>query len=304
MANRSGGIVYLITCIPTGRQYVGITCNSIEKRWKMHVWKAYSNEPWKICRAIRKYGPKKFTIKQIDQADTYKALQKLETEHIKRLGTFEHGYNCTLGGEKIRSGSFGKKHTVNGQVKTLREWSEFVGLPKKLVESRMRQNGWSLKKSLFATKEDSTKLKFVTFKGQRKSTQDWAKETEISNHNILQRIRNGWSVHRALSTATGGAQRVKLKFKGLEKSIKQWSNETGLSEKTIRSRLGLGWSVKKILCRPVSKSVKMVEFKGRCQSTKMWATELGMSRELFYDRIKRWGIKRAIETPVPKSKKK
>lgn len=90
--------IYKITNILNDRSYVGKTIHSPEKRWKEHLYAAKTDVPMVICRAIRKYGEKNFKFEVIEEC-LLEEINLKETYWIKKLDTFENGYNSTLGGD-------------------------------------------------------------------------------------------------------------------------------------------------------------------------------------------------------------
>ncbi|WP_214854979.1 GIY-YIG nuclease family protein [Exiguobacterium sp. s130] len=90
------GIVYCITNNVNGKQYVGVTGRSLEKRFAEHC-KADTY----IGKAIRKNGVENFTVQKIDTAVTKEDLMQKEIAWIQKLETFGKGYNQTLGGEGV-----------------------------------------------------------------------------------------------------------------------------------------------------------------------------------------------------------
>lgn len=101
--------IYLITCLITGKVYIGFTSRSIEERWKEHIsdMRRY-NSP--LYRAMRKHGIENFTIREIDRhEDKEHCLKVLEPYYIKQYKSNNKkiGYNLTIGGE----GCYGFKHS-------------------------------------------------------------------------------------------------------------------------------------------------------------------------------------------------
>jgi group I intron endonuclease len=97
--------LYKITNKINGKAYVGITCGSIEDRWRKHVNAArYGKyEKTTLSRAIQKYGKDGFTVERIGKATSYESLLELEVEAIKALGTrAPNGYNISAGGDGNR----------------------------------------------------------------------------------------------------------------------------------------------------------------------------------------------------------
>lgn len=90
--------IYLITNQINGKQYVGQTSFSLQQRFKIHCHDAlrenFKHRP--LYSAIRKYGIDNFTISLIEETDF---PNEREQYWIKKLQTYETGYNATLGGE-------------------------------------------------------------------------------------------------------------------------------------------------------------------------------------------------------------
>lgn len=94
------GIIYLITNMSDGKQYVGQTTHTLEWRWKLHLSWAKKNLSCALHHAIRKYGVEAFKVEQLDSAESREELNKKEAHHIAWLKTLApNGYNLTTGGE-------------------------------------------------------------------------------------------------------------------------------------------------------------------------------------------------------------
>lgn len=109
----ANGIIYLITHKASGKRYVGLTIQALERRWQHHLEQALAGHikgAESLHAALRKHGPDAFEIRQIDQGTTKKDLEKKERHWIEKLGTLTpHGYNISSGGV---SGGSNKKPTV------------------------------------------------------------------------------------------------------------------------------------------------------------------------------------------------
>ena len=91
------GVVYVITNLITGMKYVGQTTQSLELRFKAHLY-----EETYIGNSMRKYGIKNFTIEIIEECESRKQLNEREIFWIANLNTKRpKGYNLTNGGEGI-----------------------------------------------------------------------------------------------------------------------------------------------------------------------------------------------------------
>ncbi len=111
------GIVYLVTHRESGKQYVGITIQSLSRRWQNHCDQAlaatikHSNS---LHAAIREFGNSAFSIEKIDYGTTKSDLEAKERRWIKKLCTLvPYGFNISSGGTS--GGSNFKPTTVDGQ---------------------------------------------------------------------------------------------------------------------------------------------------------------------------------------------
>ena len=93
--------VYVLVNRLSGKVYVGKTGQTVEKRWKGHVYEAFSGSSRYICRAIRKYTPQAFDVEEVEVGVTEERAFKLERAWIKRLRAKHprYGYNLSDGGE-------------------------------------------------------------------------------------------------------------------------------------------------------------------------------------------------------------
>lgn len=107
--------VYKITNKINNKVYIGITSKGISARWKEHLYNAEHECPFKLHRAIRKYGKENFTVELIDFCNSWDELAAKEKEYIKqyRSNEDEFGYNLTEGGD----GTFGRLHSEETKEK-------------------------------------------------------------------------------------------------------------------------------------------------------------------------------------------
>jgi group I intron endonuclease len=96
------GIIYLITNKITNKRYVGLTIQSLERRWQYHLEQAYGGyikSDKSLHNSIRKHGPESFEICIIDRGKTKGDLEQKERYWIKELDTIiPQGYNISPGG--------------------------------------------------------------------------------------------------------------------------------------------------------------------------------------------------------------
>ena len=113
------GIIYCITNTVSGKQYVGQTTRTLERRWWFHLRSVRYGSQCALHCAIRKYSPAAFKIEQIDSAKTLDELNEKEAHHIAQLKTLAPcGYNLTTGGEG---------YEVSEEVRRIQSESSFWG---------------------------------------------------------------------------------------------------------------------------------------------------------------------------------
>jgi group I intron endonuclease len=93
--------IYLITCAINNKIYVGKTCWSIANRWSNHISCAKRGDDVHFYRAILKYGPENFSLKELDCTESEQQANWLESFYIGLLKSYDRkiGYNSTMGGD-------------------------------------------------------------------------------------------------------------------------------------------------------------------------------------------------------------
>jgi len=97
--------IYCHTLVTDGRRYVGITSQTMERRWASHVTKAkYSkNGRWHFPNAIRKYGPQAFSHEVLEVCHSLEVANLAEECWIEIFETRDpsKGFNLAKGGLHI-----------------------------------------------------------------------------------------------------------------------------------------------------------------------------------------------------------
>jgi len=92
--------VYIITNKVNNKQYIGVTNNSLQERWKSHLYD--SNV---ISKAIKKYGKENFSIEAIHECESMDEAYTLEPKFIIEHKTkYPNGYNISSGGKGSQVG--------------------------------------------------------------------------------------------------------------------------------------------------------------------------------------------------------
>lgn len=113
----AAGAIYLVTHVASGKKYVGLTIQGLERRWTYHLEQARAGHikgADSLHAAIREYGSEAFTRVQIDSGKAKIDLEKKERYWIQFHGTLTpNGYNISTGG--VSGGSNRKPITLDGE---------------------------------------------------------------------------------------------------------------------------------------------------------------------------------------------
>jgi group I intron endonuclease len=91
-------LVYKITCIPSGRSYIGFTSRTLKQRWRDHCKNRVNKGTFQY--ALAKYGREAFRIETIGRSSSATEAIELERRLIAEHRTLvPNGYNMTSGGE-------------------------------------------------------------------------------------------------------------------------------------------------------------------------------------------------------------
>lgn len=116
------GYVYKITSKTTGKSYIGITRNSVKRRWQRHIANAKAEVKYHFYHAIRKYGIDDFVHSIIEEVDNT-ILSKREIFWISYYNSYKDGYNSTIGGEGYgndpNTPKITCKHIVTGEISSV-----------------------------------------------------------------------------------------------------------------------------------------------------------------------------------------
>ena len=96
------GVIYVITHIASGKQYVGQTTNWTRRRRDYHSLRCKSQP--KLYAALNVHGPGAFTFERVANALSPAELNRLECDYIRRYNTVIDGYNCSTGGVSGKRG--------------------------------------------------------------------------------------------------------------------------------------------------------------------------------------------------------
>ena len=133
--------IYAITNKINGKQYVGQTTYSIEKRFQEHKKqsKRGDRKHYPLYLAFRKYGVENFIISELEKC-TAEDLDSREIFWIEKLDTYKHGYNATTGGSGRHL--YDKEEIIQTlyNTKNVKQTAKRIGCNETTVRDVMRSN--------------------------------------------------------------------------------------------------------------------------------------------------------------------
>ena len=306
-------MLYVITCFPTGKEYVGVTTGSLQKRWGEHLSNSMHKveSKSKLYRAIRKYGTDKFKIELLrDDACDYKELLQQEINEVTKRNTFKDGLNSTPGGETT---SDARPIEVQGKTfPTLRSAAAHFGVSEANTRSRLDALGWTVEQAVgVAPRPTDWGPKEIELEGvMYQSLKDATKAYRLTYKKISLRLnRYGWTLEEAfelivMERPTGAPKNID--FRGIKyESYVDLARSYGISKWNFYSRYRKGWTLEQALAleirpRPRPPNAITMIYKGKKYETlKELALDFGVSYKLLSARLnKGWSHQKAINSKI------
>ena len=125
----ANGIIYAVRHRRSGKVYVGLTVQTMERRWEFHCYQAQCGSITgldSLHAAIREQGPDAFEMVELDRGTAKKDLEGKERHWIMKLRSLApNGYNLHAGG--VSGGRNKIPHTVDNMLfPGLAEAAEYV----------------------------------------------------------------------------------------------------------------------------------------------------------------------------------
>lgn len=132
--------LYLITS-PTGKQYVGITTITVNRRMSGHKTAARQGSPYPLHAAIRKYGFDNMVVETLHTTRDLEELHGLEVATIVERNTeAPNGYNLTAGGEGTLNHTVSEEHRKHLSRRMSERWNDpdFVSMRRVMASEQIK----------------------------------------------------------------------------------------------------------------------------------------------------------------------
>ena len=188
--------IYQILCIENGKEYIGLTIQSLKGRLRGQINEALKTKSSsKFHRAIRKYGKESFTISLIrNDAKNYKELGDQEIEEINKRNSIKLGYNTSLGGD------IGTSKQITIKSKLFFSWAvaaNYYEVEPYNFNQRMTKLGWTPEEAAGLVKRPKYQFHVVELEGKIfLSLKAAAEAYKIDYKKVFARKTNEWTLRQ------------------------------------------------------------------------------------------------------------
>lgn len=137
--------------------------------------------------------------------------------------------------------------SYNGQTLSVSEWSRRIGVPTKVIYTRLRHTS-DIAKVLSSKmgRRLGGKPNMVAYAGKQMSLYGWSKETGISRQLLSERYKAGSRPPELFASPKPSPKRL-YTIGGRTQCVSAWAKETGLLPHTVRNRLNRGMTIEQAL---------------------------------------------------------
>lgn len=105
--------------------------------------------------------------------------------------------------EQANNRTSNKLIEFNGEIKTMQEWAESLGIDSRTLWARLQK--WSVERALTEKTHKEFGRKEITWNGETHSIWDWGRKLGIKPSTLSARLnRTGWTLDQVFTTPVGG----------------------------------------------------------------------------------------------------
>jgi hypothetical protein len=238
--------LYVVKNNDNGKEYIGITTNSIKARFRGHWRMVQVGRHSKLYNAMRKAAEDgkrdTFSISLVmNDARDFRELQEQEVEEIRVRNTIANGYNTSEGGSIGTS----KSVEIDGEVFPSRQAAaNFYGIDPAVFNIRMGRLGWSPEEAVGITKRDKYQNHEFEIEGKKFTSLKQAAEHFGVKYQLAHDRYNakGWTIEQSLNlTNLPDSSRkagIEVEVDGLKfKSVKKAADHFGVKGPSVNNRM-------------------------------------------------------------------
>lgn len=240
----ANGIVYRVTHAESGKSYVGLTIQTLERRWRYHIEQARSGgvrDKASLHQAIRDFGIEAFSIEQIDSGTSKLTLEAKERLWIEKLGTAAPaGFNIAEGG--VSGGSNRKPTVVDGKkFRSIGEAAAYVaesrGINLEAAKMRLRKNRLDARKPAAKGQSLVRTAAYKTWDRIKNCVLNPRSQEYIPGLDLCEQ----WRTFEGFLTAVGQPPAPGMAFVRLDKRRGFFPENCGWMTKSEASKLNAAW---------------------------------------------------------------
>lgn len=157
------------------------------------------------------------------------------------------------GKEQGNNTRYNRRITVNGETKSIAEWSRISGIGPKALRYRI-ESGWEEKDLLLPV---GVQKVYITVGNQTKTINEWSKEKGLSNTIISKRYKSGI---RGEELFAYNRKIIQVEIDGVTNSLSGWSKETSIRLTTLLQRYNKGIRGKDLIAQTKKKNIEQLSW--------------------------------------------
>lgn len=176
--------------------------------------------------------------------------------------------------------------TYNEETKTLREWSEVLGIDYSLIKARYYK-GWDAE-NIFTAPYNSHR-RVLTIYNETKTLSQWSNELGIMPSTLWYRYKNNYSDEDMVKPVDKNKKNIEstiyLIYNNKKLTIREWADKLDLNIGTLYNRYYKGWTHEEILFgRDNSFRTIYLEYNNKTKTLREWSEIVGLHPDTLRNR--------------------
>ena len=233
--------IYKATSKTTGKIYIGLSTQTLEKRISQHNSHAFGlQSEYHFHRAIRKYGVDDFVYEIIeDNINDIEYLKQREQYWIKQYNSYYEGYNSTLGGEGNCKRDDDLVFKLFNEGKTTKEIQDITGYGRNTIYESYKANNLTEENNKRKVENTSRRCAQAVeqYSLQGEYIKTWESATKCGEHFGNQSLISALCrQEKSILSAYG----FHFKYKEDERDISEWVERLNNKQQSGRPKKRIG----------------------------------------------------------------